>query len=200
MLLYHYSKDRFSILKTLEKQRKIKSDEVHKAHEDFLDFEKKYGIQRPGYYYEHISFFFEKIPLNLYKYFPKDHSVWVKGNSLYEYTVDSKSIKHFGYELVETPEKIKLYYNNDITLDEYFKRMGMLYERERYIGKDNDMFEKVVKYNKLAEVQNNYFILLKDRPNYNEIKDKYAATVPHVMIYPVLGEIKPVEIKQIILE
>lgn len=199
MLLYHYSKDKFSSLKTVEKQRKIKPIEIQKAHEDFLDFEKKYGIQRPGYYYEHISFFFEKIPLDIYKYFPKDHSVWVKGNKLYEYTIDSKSIKHFGYELVESPEKIKLYYNDDITLDEYFKRMGMLYERERYIGKDNDMFEKVVKYNKLAEVQNTYFTLLKDRPNYNEIKYKYAATVPHVMLYPVLGEIKPIEIKQIIL-
>ena len=44
-----------------------------------------------------------------------------------------------------------------------------------------------------------YLELLKTRPNFNEIKFKYAATVPHLMLYPILGQVKPIDINKVVV-
>lgn len=200
MLLYHYSKNHFSVLKTLAKQRKISQQEQEEAIKTNLDFQKKYGIDRPGYYYEHISFFFSPIPLDISQYYPKDHQVWVKGNSLYEYTVELKDSEKIGYEVVEFPEKMKLFDDETLSLDEYFKQMSLLYKNNKYIGNTVKDLTQIVKDKDLISNQSKYLKLVKGRKDYLDICHKYAATISHVMLYPILGEIAIKDSKLILLK
>lgn len=200
MFLFHYSNNKYPILKTLEKQKHITKDERHKEHDEYIAFKKKYKIFRPGYYYEHISFFLSPVPENITDYFPKDHYIWFKGNTVYEHKVELTSKIHFGYEIVEFPEKTKLMYDESLSDEMYFKLMSDLYLNNRYIDKGYEKFLSIIKDKELIKAQNEYFSKLKDRPNYDEIKYKYAATVPHVMLYPLTGTLNVKSVKEMTLK
>lgn len=195
MLLYHYANDKFTTLLTKEKQNLVKPEERKKEEQAYIDFYKLYGYKRPGYYFEHISFFFEPIPLDIIaSIFPKDHPVWFSGNELYQYEIDTSKIGHFTYEIVEYPEKTNIYYDDTLTDKEYFKLIKEAVIKNNYIGK-NSQIEEASKH--LIGLTRSYYDQLKDRPNYEEIKYKYAATVPHVMLYPYLGKIKPESVTKV---
>lgn len=183
MKLYHYANSRFNDLRTLEKQRAITDEEKQKA----LDYALKEN--KPGFYYEHVSFFFEPIPLDkLSGIFPKDHAVWFSGNEIFQYAVESKHIGDFKYEIVEFPEKTELYYDDDLSISDYHLKLKEAIEANHYIGHNQNEFEKAARH--LVGQTERYFLGIKKRPNYDEIKYKYAATVPHVMLYPDKGIIK----------
>lgn len=196
MLLYHYSKEKYNTLLTLEKQGAITKEEREKEENSFIEHSKKAGYLRPGYYFEHISFLFEPPPLeNMSTIFPPDHSVWIKGITLYEYVVDTDKIKGFQYEVVESPEKTNIYYDDDLSISQYYRKLKEIIERNKYIGKSNKDLEEIGK--RFVGTTTDFFNQIKDRPNYEEIKYKYAATVPHVMLYPYLGQIKPDRISKV---
>lgn len=196
MLLYHYSKEKHPLLLTLEKQNKITKEERKQEEKNFVEECKKHGYIRPGYYFEHISFFFEPPPLDIISnIFPKDHPVWKKNNTLYEYIVDSRTINSFKYEVAEFPEKTKIYYDDKISDKNYHKLIKDIIISNNYIGKNSEELE--VASEKFLNNTRSFFEQIKEQPNYDEIKYKYAATVPHVMLYPILGTIKPKSISQV---
>lgn len=189
MLLYHYSSNFYKKLKTRAKQDNYTNEDKRK--EQILEKEqyKKSGIKRPGLYSEHISFFLEKPPLDkITSFFPKNHHTWFKGNNLFEYIVDSSDLQNFAFEIVEFPEKTELYYNDDISVETYYALLKQEINEKGYIGFGNKKFEKAAK--PLIGQTEKYLSLLKTRPNYNDICYKYAATVPHVMLYPEEGIIE----------
>lgn len=190
MLLYHYSKQQRHTLLTLEKQGVISKEDRDEEEKALIEDHKRFGYLRPGYYFEHISFFFEPPPLDIMStIFPNDHPVWFKGNPLYEHVIDTDEIKAFQYEVVEFPEKTDAYYNQHVTDKEYYRILKEAVIEQRYIGKSRDELERIAqRFNN--DVTHDYFKRIKIRNNYDKIMHKYAATVPHVMLYPHLGTIK----------
>lgn len=191
--LYHYSKEKYDILKTLEFQRKITEEEYRKARESLI---KSNGVL-PGYYFQHISFFFDPIPRDVYKYFNNNHHVWTKGNKLYEYEVYVDDIKKFKYHIVETPDIVELIYDESVTDEDFYKSYEEL-TLNKYTGSNaKDLYE--ASYEFIGETSNYYKKAFK-LDSKKEQRMKYAAGVPHVMIYPDSGLIKYRSVNEIILK
>ncbi len=178
MKLYHYSNQEFPCLKTRRAQGAASRDELAM----------KPAGDRPGVYIDHISFFIERIPLDIMsEIFPTDHSVWRKNNSVFEYTIESSGIHGLAYELVESPEKAALFYDDSISVAKYHSMLRKVNEENKYIGHSNKELEECCR--KFLGKTRSFFEQIKSRPNYGEIKYKYAATVPHLMLYPKDGVI-----------
>lgn len=188
MKLYHYSSKKYDVLKTLAKQAPMSAKEIKKVQQESLEEYKRTKLMVPGYYYDHISFLFEPPPLSeMSSIFPPDHHTWRKGNSLYEYIVDSANIGQFNYHVKEMPEKTRLRYATKSYGDgtEYYRKLKALTLDGGYIGKGSDQLDKCsLKF--LGTTQDMYRAI-KTRPDYDNLKDKYAASVPHVALYPVSG-------------
>lgn len=171
MLIYHYSKSKHKELKTLEAQG------LEKDVPSIKDYNK------------HISFFLEPIPYEFMgTIFGKDHHTWFPGNVVVEHTIIVSEIGEFIYKIVESPEKTFLYYDENITDEDYGKKLKEMIVRNKYEGSNLKEFEKI--QTKLKGTVREYYAMLPERKNFAGIKDKYAATVPHTMIYPKGGIIK----------
>lgn len=191
MLLYHYSADRYSSLKTVEKQGKV-TPEDRKVPENIW-------YERPGRYFEHISFFFDPVPLeSIASYFPKDHRVWHSGQKLFQYLIDTRKIGDFKFEVVEFPEKTKLYYDESLTIEAYYKAVLLEMDKNGYMGQGSEALDTACM--KFTRTTKEHFKKIPSRPNYSEIKYKYAATVPHVMVYPETGEIDYISIRNVVVK
>lgn len=170
MFLYHYAKKEFQTLKTLAKQRGGSAAEY-------------------PHYENHISFFFERPPIEkLGLIFGPDHHTWHPGAHLVEHMVELSNLGTFTYELVESPEKTLLYYDDSISESQYHRRLDEIVKRHKYEGDSVADLLYAVKQN-IGQTEK-CFMELPSRPNFDQIKNKYAATVPHLMIYPATGEIK----------
>ena len=176
MKIYHYSSADYATLKTLKKQNEDSTSAV--VLPDYVR----------GDYGSHISFFLDPAPLDILgSIFGKDHRVWFPGSKLVEYTVDVVGIGKFRYELVETPEKTELYYNEDISNVEYHRRLDTVNRELAYVGSGSAVFIQASKH--LVGGTRKAYEKLPFRPNWKQIRSKYAATVPHVMLYPTSGEV-----------
>lgn len=195
--LYHYSASRHEVLKTREKSSShIDKEKLEKAKESMEEH------RDPGTYFQHISFFFEPVPLDLVgKIFGKDHHFWFPGHEIYEHIVDVDHLPKFKYRIVESPIAVEMFYATDWgDLDDsdalkYFRELAEKQKAHGEIGSNPSTF-KATAHALVGSVRKAYEELPK-RPNWEELKNKYAATVPHVMLYPTGGEVKVDEIKQV---
>lgn len=197
--LYHYSKDKYDELKTKELTTPMSREERQRA------IERAKFTRYPGPYYQHISFFFEPVPLDIIgKIFNNEHPFWYPGNEIFEYEVDISKLSSFSYHIVESKicldEFYSLDYGDDDDFDavKYYRVLDELQRKAHERGHGVTDFLKGRKA-QLGQTRKMYEKLPK-RPNWNEIRDKYAATVPHVMIYPIGGLIRidkttPVKVK-----
>lgn len=202
MKLYHYASQTYMTLKTLEAQGRVTPEDREKALVSAKNFKTTMGAIKPGAYYQHISFFFEPIPLDIPKYFPKDHPVWFKGNALVEHVVETSSIKPFGYEVVEFPEKRELYLDDSVSTEEYHEAMRGIYKASKYIGFGESELSQVAEEKKLVGILEDSFLKLSQSPGFKtgDSRHKYAPLVTHVMLYPEGGTVKPVSVKKIRLK
>lgn len=153
-------------------------------------------------YKDHISLFMEPIPLNIVAGAFKEHAFWYPGNALYEYTIKLSALDKFNYYLAESHEKtdlineyffIKKLLNGDETddpriLKEYGNKKIKIHKDMKYIGQGiSDL--KIAIANSNADIVQDYLKLPK-QPLYLENITKYAATIPHLMVYPFNGEIE----------
>lgn len=189
MLLYHYSKERYSSLKTKRLTQKFTTGELRRIEQRSKDRE------YVGQYIDHISFFFDPIPSKLVSgLFGKDHSVWVEGTVLYEYVINLKDVEGFlAYEVVESPLEVEILtalewdYANPDFAKQYFKDRavrslangetgfhitGLIGQYKKYSGKISDYITRAVRH-----------------PDFQENRLKYAAGVPHLMLYPNGGKV-----------
>jgi len=183
LVLYHYASSLYPTLQTRQKQGLITAAD--------LSIEKEIAkkIGKPGAYSEHISFFFEKIPLDILgSIFGKDHHVWFSGNVLFEYRVDANSLSDFKYEIVESPQAMELYYDDSIQGKHYVQAYNRIMRDKGYRGQGaSELLKAVAPLKVLTRLK---YQQITTRPNWGDIRKKYAATVPHVLIYPNGGEIK----------
>ncbi len=199
MILYHYSKGLYPELLTKAESGSMTPIQIKLARQE---------SRRKGYfdlpYCDHISFFMEPIPSQLLGELFKDHPVWFKGNSLYEYLVDvSKLPLEIPYRVVESARKTEL-------LDKFTLE-------NNWVEKDPELLEKWLllkdtKTREWGETGNRRSELVKQivanqgiiedayrssvqRYDFEDNKTKYAANVPHLMLYPPTGRITPSKIR-----
>lgn len=174
MLLYHYGQPGYTALKTLESQRTITQKEKQEA-KKANEFRRNVP---PGFYYQHISFLFDPIKPDHWKHFKRDHPVWRKGVELTEYTVDTKQIGNFKWQIVETPEINDAKYDDTLS-EEDFWDLYVRINRAKYLGSGSRSLEQ--RSREFVGQQTKY---LKLAYQLNPDSSRYAADVPHVMLYP----------------
>lgn len=193
--LYHYSDTQFDVLKTRALTGTITPEMIKQGKEDMAVY------KNPGPYYDHISFFFERPPIDkMSKVFGKDHPFWYPGHEVYEHIVDIDSLPAMKYLLTESPEVTKVFYDpqyDNLSYQEYFELIYRIRIKNKEIGSSVRDLRSVIKSMK-GETERNY-MMLRNRPNFDDIKNKYAASVPHLMIYPVGGQINILTTNKVII-
>ena len=186
ILLYHYSTTKYSELKTRESQGvKVETEVSPRVH-------------RPGNYNQHISFFMDPIPAKtMTSIFGVGHPVWFSGNRLVEHVIDLRQIGAFKYHVVETPEKTVILYDNDIDDTEFYRLLNKLNRDHGYIGEGVRDFMKP--YRRFKGATKKYFLRANTYPDWESNKTKYAANVPHVMLYPASGTVSVLKTSEVII-
>jgi hypothetical protein len=198
MKLYHYSKDRYSILMTRAKSGKCTKSELAEA----IRISKEYS--RVGSYNDHISFFFDPIPLDtVAKIFKGKNDFWIKDNEIFEYVIDTKSLdKNILFEVVETPNDIKTLDATDwIDTDEFLiEYLAKKSEMKKHLGETgtgiSNLDKQILKYSGRTD---EFYNAASKRKDFEYNITKYAASVPHVMIYPKEGSIKYESVDKVIV-
>lgn len=177
MKLYHYSPIELTELKSRIAQG-IKSAGDH-------------GIKG---YASSISFFLEPIPLDIAEILKHEHDFWISGRELYQHEIDSNDLPlNVDFILVETPDKTKLLYDeqdwtkaegNPELVKQYKQEIEDLENKKGYRGKGRMKLVQVCKpFTKgISKYYQDMYKLHCKYPEDNLIK-KYAATVPHLMVY-----------------
>lgn len=192
MKLYHYSKDKYPVLKTKRLQGSLTKEEIKRAGANLSST--AFGKS----YVDHISFFFDPVPLILLpKIFKGQSKVWFKGNHLVEYTVETEHFeKNIHYQVVESPEDINARDEvDDYKWDKepgyskrYFERRNQRKIDTHEVGNSLEELNKQIQlYQGRTE---EFYLKASKRSDFDENILKYAANVPHLMIYPSSGIIK----------
>lgn len=188
MFLYHYAIEPYAILLTRRHRGGLTEEEIKRGI-DIAAFRCE-----PKPYYDHISFFFDRPPIetigDIFK--PYNHDFWFNGNTIYEHIVHVESIGKFDYTITETPDKMKFisqHWDDKFISDldakhDFFVRLGKMEKSKGYTG--NNLRQFLISSNKFIGKTADYY---KQSSKVNEPEDmlKYAAAVPHVMLYPETG-------------
>lgn len=153
--------------------------------------------QASASYGDTISFFIERPPVNFMSRVFDDHPFWKPGNVVYEHVVDLLSLPVGDWKLVETdfdmimrdywnwlPEKLWMFIRNT----------GKA--RRGYCGSGKKGLRDAV-HTQLGRTELQY-LKMPLRPDFDDICEKYAATVPHLVVKP-LRSVKPMMINEVCL-
>ena len=196
--LYHYSVERYTELSSLAARGLQKEGFEAKESDPFA-------------YNKSISFFFEPIPLDLPEILYHEHKFWKTGAELYQYEISTVQLKEeTPYVLTEGEEIVDLIYNkqdwskvkgNPALISKYKEEIKALELKLKYRGTNIDDLIRVSKRYRTG-IRERYKALYELNLKYPEdnLLDKYAATVPHVMIYTDKLKIKPKSTKRIRLK
>jgi len=196
--LYHYSKEKYTELLTLQKQ--VEKRIITKLPESVIHRNEHIAkYQDPEHLYSnHISFLFDPLPLDVISKanYPKNHIY--KSKKLYEYIIDIRKLeKNIIFAVKETP------FNNflvDLYRDGFPEFFEYLYfkirESANYILKDKgkglSSLESIIA--RYRNQTRNGFINLINSKDFEEYKTYYAPKIPHIMLYPSNGIIKPIKV------
>ena len=189
MKLYHYSKNKYDVLKSLAAQDNLTAKEKR----EFEEEAKLIGLPIP--YHKQISFFFDPIPLDIIAdLFKGKNDVWKMGTELFQYEVDVNSLEpDIWFLIAESPEITKF-------LDSINWQDG----REFLIKVKREKIKKQIELGEIGQGLPNlikhiqrykgmtryYYIQASKRKDFEEYIHLYAAFVPHVMLVPKSGIIK----------
>lgn len=189
MLLYHYSNEHYTDLRTKQAQGKLTPEEIKE--------EDKYALYRhdvsPSY--TTISFLPDPAPLDILGalYAGHDHHIWIPNHVVYEHIVDSKDIPAFKYHITETPDDIKQMFNDwpdnptDAEKRKYFQEKNA---RKWKTGENGEGYQQLEKHfgKYINGTRKSYLAAIPLFDEYNWTQ--YAPFVPHVMISPEGGIIQ----------
>lgn len=193
MLLYHYSKAPLGELRTSESRGVVTPEQRQRG----LELVKHYSEVAP--YYQHISFFFDAIPADILGTLFAKHpeAVWRTGDAYYEHVIDTKDIEEFKYRIVETSvvDDDGIEWPGDdaspIKKQAYFAELYEHNLKAGYIGFNNYTLERTAK--RFVGNTRNAFIHATQNPFTADSLKKYAADVPHLMLYPAGGSIRVIK-------
>ena len=189
MKLYHYSAQKHAVLKTKRITQPHTPESLKVLERQAHDM---YSI---GTYIDHISFFFDPIPSMLVsKLFGMKHRAWFKGNVLYEHVVEVDSLRRpFNYDVVETPTELTILDETVWAHDniDFFRQYMRCSARRKLTSGEqgNDYTAFAAQVEKYQGTTEHYFRAAAKRHDWDENRIKYAASVPHAMIYPIAGKI-----------
>lgn len=198
MKLYHYSDTRLTYIKTKGAQGKVSKLEMKEA-DKIAEF-----MEEVGPYYKHLSFFFDPIPRNIAEIFGKGHNFWFEGNVIYEHVVDANDLIPFKWHLMEMSETMQfadtMKWGEGVSREQRRLQVRELNRHDKakgYVGETLESLEEAIE--ELDVVTAEAFITERKRDKNRESFQQYAAGVPHLMIYPDDGMVKPISIKEITL-
>ncbi len=190
MKLYHYSTSPYNELLTKRKQGGLTPDQIKRS-VDHANL-----IHDPGPYIDHISLFFDPIPLErIAKIFGNRHDFWKTGQGVYVHVIDTASLpRDLLWSIVETPEIDNYTDQFDWTITDkavrtkYLQDMNDEMVRLKLVGRTTKgLVEAVKPY--LGKTEQAY-IDARKRSDAEDTLKQYAANVPHLMVYPATGKIK----------
>jgi hypothetical protein len=193
--LYHYSANAFDVIKSKRAQGTATPEEIKKAEEQAR------RILMPGAtYVDSISFFFEPIPSEImHQIYGEGHPVWFEGNKLYEYEVKMDLLpQRILYEVVESEREL-------VALDKFVKDHNwveddpvllkkwfafILNEKLKWGEYGNDRSKLFLQAKKNSGNLTTNFLKAAQREDFKDNFRKYAASVPHLMMYPEDGTVR----------
>ena len=202
IILYHYSEKMHDPLKTREAQGFVMSPDILKVEANKNRF-KTY----PGLYDRQISFFIDPIPRDLPDKFDHRHPFWTSGKTLYEHEVSVSRTDYvfddIDFILTEAPWRKELMdqtnFNNEREVQAYYLKCAAMRAHLGEQGRGVHLLSKVIE--KYKGACNQHFGQYRDDPYYEtDILPKYAAMVPHLMLYPKDGIIPVHQIRRIKLK
>lgn len=184
MNLYHYSVEPYPALMTRRA----------------LGLSTPTGVRVSKDYLDHISFFTGPIPSKLMPLIFNEgvHPFWQAGKVLYEHIIHTDQLPDaIRYRIVESVRKTELL---DKFSEEHdwtshnpavFAKWNALYEaKQKQWGETGNTKKGLLKaIDVVGEGIGYYFLAAKQRPDFKDGYEKYAANVPHLMLYPPIGVI-----------
>lgn len=199
MLFYHYSSKPYHSLQSRMKQGLVTQDQRNRE----LRSMAVKGEIAP--YSDNISLFIEPAPLDIIaSVFSNRHEFWVAGRSIYEHVVDLNDIeRNITYELTETPDRGEYVDQFDWDVDDtevyrkYHQAINKWMLSRKLAGRSRaDMMAAINPY--LGKTRS-FYIATMSREDYEENLQKYAASVPHLMVYPSSGELSLLSVSKVTL-
>lgn len=186
MKLYHYSQEEYTSLISIY-GRGVSEDDKKRLGEWATK------VEGPFAYTKSISFFMEPIPVDLPSILHNEHTFWVSGKTLCEHVVDVSALPaDVPYRLVEASEKTDLIYRkqnwkiaekNPELEALYKKQIKELEESLKLEGYGISGLKKLAsRYMNIRKSYEELYKLHKKFPEDN-LLSKYAALVPHLMVY-----------------
>lgn len=217
MIFYHYSAEEFDTLKSLVAQEKTNRSRVKfsgildNIKGKLIKFKDRFLPGDEFSYDRSLSFFLEPIPLDIAELYANKHERWKSGLELYQYEVSlDKLPKSIAFRLCESTKKTKLLYEQQdwskvetdpAVADVYIEEVHELEKRLGYIGHGvNELVKACRPFRRgLRDSIKKANQLARKNPD-DGIMKKYAACVPHLMIYPGYKEIEFSKVSKIILD
>ena len=190
-VLFHYSDKLFHHIKSLRAQGHLTPVQIREAEKL-----SKGTILPP--YIDNISFFIDPLHLSAMPgYYDDKHTFYKHGKELFEYEIDTADLGELTYQLVESPEKTAMVYDPSIDDAEFYAKMDEYHKSLKYIGNNVNDLDEVI--NRFKGTIDSYFHKVKNYPDFEKLMSKYAALVPHLMIYPKSGVVKYRQIHSIVM-
>lgn len=191
MKLYHYSNTQFDVLLTRRASGSPPLEGV-KVSEDYMD---------------HISFFFDPIPSKIMpEVFSKGHPFWYSGHRIYEHIIDVNELDDgIRFRVVESLRKTALldkfeeehnWVDNNPALLKKWKALiaeDMIKSGEAGVSQT----KLKIQIGKNTGLTASCFIAASQREDFHYGYNKYAANVPHLMLYPEGGQIIVREVNEL---
>lgn len=182
MQFFHYNPKKYDTLLTKELQGVVSPEEAEQGRVA-AEFRGD-----PGPYYEHVSFLLHPAPLDFIgAVFPPEHHTWGMGKELVEHVVELDDLDIYAWRIVEGPVSMFFlehipWHDNPWYKRAWFGARNVARKLFREEGTDLRSLKKALSKIHPDTTRDSYAALL-SRPDYDDIKDKYAATVPHLMVY-----------------
>lgn len=183
MLLYHYSKERYTDLRPLSMQGTIAPERLA------VQKDRAAATGAPGHYADHVSFMLERLSMtDLAHYYRGNHAFWKSGEEFWEYTINTRELApNIPFQFVETPEQIALYDREDFgerdtrARDAYWAKYRAIDKRARNVGHGEGLLVKRAK--ELRERLPELYAGLHKRADFDTLMNMYAACIPHVFLF-----------------
>lgn len=201
MKLYHYSTKLHKTLLTRLRQGGVSLAEVKRSAQEAKD------NFNPDSYFKHVSFFLEPLPLkeigDIFE--GTNHPVWNNGQVLFEHIVESSALpKDMTYHFVETPALTEYWHKleglenaSDTDWKKALEGAKLLQLKNGEWGNDVKILDKVGR--QLATGLLGYYQVSKASDHWITNQKRYAADVPHVMIYSDIGKFPVTQINNVIV-